>query len=80
MRIIEIEPNEASVICEHCGTTLCYFKEEKEIEYSEWYEVREGLERRIKRYYIICHICRKKIYRASVPQVRKKGSKMYDND
>ena len=84
MKVITMEPDEYSIICEHCGTTLLYFNEEREIEYSEWCCMNEGVspeyERRLKMYYLNCPICGEKIYEVSMPQLRRKGSKLYDND
>lgn len=82
MRVIPVEPNEHSITCRHCRTTLFYLKEEEEIEYTEWDCYDEGNsiehERRLKKYYLNCPICGEKIYGVSVPQIRRKGSKLYE--
>lgn len=86
MRIIELSPNEKIEICDKCYTAFAYTKEDTSIYYTEWQDTRaEGstignTEMRFKHWNTICPKCGKKIHLTATTQLRKKGSKLYDND
>ena len=85
MRVIKLSSDEKIDVCNKCYTAFAYTKEDVLIYYTEWQDTDPKGEHpqheiRFKRRYIICPNCGANNHLMTSSQLRKKGSKLYDND